>query len=62
MADGNFPTQAQIVRVVRAAEKAGLPVSGVRVMRDGSVVVFASEAPLVDAFAPPGEDEANDFD
>lgn len=58
----DFPTQAQIFRVVKAAEKAGLLVSGVRVMPDGSVVVFASEAPLVDFRAPPREDEPNDFD
>lgn len=62
MADGTFPTQAQIVRVIKATEKAGLPVKGLRVMTDGSVVVFASDAPLVDAFTPPGEDEPNDFD
>jgi hypothetical protein len=61
MSDG-FPSQAQIVRVVRAAEKAGLPVTGLRVMPDGSVIVFASEAPLVDLRAAPGQDDPNDFD
>lgn len=57
-----FPSQAQIVRAIKAAERAGLPVSGVRIMPDGSVVVFASQAPLVDPLAPPGHGEKNDFD
>jgi hypothetical protein len=62
VADGNFPTQAQIARVIKATERAGLPVKGVRVMPDGSVVVFASEAPLVASDTPPGKNEPNDFD
>jgi hypothetical protein len=57
-----FPTQAQIVRVIKAAERAGLPVTGVRVMPDGSVAVFAYEAPTLDPLAPPGHGEKNDFD
>ena len=62
MADGSFPSQAQIVRVIRAAKKAGLDVGGIRVELNGAVVVFASGAPLLASGARPGEDEANDFD
>lgn len=62
MIDAHFPSQAQIARAVRAAEKAGLHVSGFRIERDGALSVFASEAPLLAQRAPPGEDEPNDFD
>lgn len=57
-----FPSLSQIARVIKAAEKAGVEVGGVRVTPDGDIVVFASEAPLVDLRSSPGDNEPNDFD
>ncbi len=57
-----FPSQAHIVRAIKAAEKAGLPVFSIRVMPDGSVVIFAQEAPMLANGAPLGDNEPNDFD
>lgn len=57
-----FPTQAQIVRAVKAAEKAGLNVGGFRIEPGGALVVLASEAPPLASILPPSDGEPNDFD
>ena len=62
MTDAAFPSQAQIVRAVKAAARAGIDVGGVRVEPSGAIVVFACGAPPLAFDAPPGEGEPNDFD
>jgi hypothetical protein len=62
MTSREFPSQAQIVRVVKAAERAGIDVSAVRVEPTGAILIFAHGAPPLALVAPPGEDEPNDFD
>ncbi len=62
MAKPAFPTQAQILRVMRAAEAGGIEPVGVRVEPNGAIVVFAYEAPPLASGAPPRDDEPNDFD
>lgn len=58
-----FPSQAQIARAIKGAEKAGLQVSGFRIEPNGALSVFACEAPSLARLAPPGEDQdSNDFD
>lgn len=57
-----FPSQAQIARAIKGAEKAGLRVSGFRIEPNGAIAIFAFEAPPLARLSPPGEDEPNDFD
>lgn len=57
-----FPTQAQIIRAVKAGKKAGLTVAGYRIEPSGALVILASQAPPLVSALPPGEGEANDFD
>jgi len=45
-----YPTRAQIVRAVKAAEVAGIAVSGFRVESDGAIVIFDQSAAPVDEF------------
>lgn len=47
----NYPTSAQIARVVKAAQKLGIAVAGFRVGADGEITVFdQTAAPLEDEF------------
>jgi hypothetical protein len=57
-----FPTQAEIVRAVKAAEKAGLDVGGFRIEPNGALLVLAQQAPGLASALPSGQDEPNDFD
>lgn len=60
-----YPTQAAIVRAIKAASAAGIKVSGFRIAPGGIIEVFdASAAPPRDEFAEwlASRHEPNDFD
>ena len=62
MTEGRFPSQAQIARAVRAAEKAGMKVGGYRVEPNGALTIFAYEAPPLAVKSRVQDNEPNDFD